>query len=300
MTVFTGTMWNTLKSTIDSIVMDKTDGLESKAQFSKYFNVSNMEDNYEDDLEVAGPGLASEKPEGTEIALGTIREGVLTRYLSRTFGLKIIISEELMEDSKYPEAIKAARHLKRAMWKTVDVDAALVLVRAENTNYVGGDGLCLANSAHLLPQGGTFSNTMATPMSPSRAAVIVARANAGVLPGLDGVREGYMLEKVVCPVAQLSVWEGIVGSEYVPESNNNEINVVKKLNLDVVPVIQWTNTDTNYAFITDCEDGLRFKWRRKPKSGTWTENDHEVAKHKISARWTRGWTNPRGLYFVGA
>ncbi len=106
--------------------------------------------------------------------------------------------------------------------------------------------------------------------------------------------------KVVCPVAQLSVWEGIVGSEYVPESNNNEINVVKKLNLDVVPVIQWTNTDTNYAFTTDCEDGLRFKWRRKPKSGTWTENDHEVAKHKISARWTRGWTNPRGLYFVGA
>lgn len=300
MTVFTGTLWNTLKNTIDSIVTDKTDGLESRAQFSKYFNVSNMEDNYEDDLEVAGPGLASEKPEGEEIALGTIREGVLTRYLSRTFGLKVILSEELMEDSKYPEAIKAARHLKRSMWKTVDVDAALVLVRAENTSYVGGDGLCLANSAHTLPGGGTFSNTMATPMSPSRAAVIVARAAVGVLPGLDGVREGYTLEKVVCPVAQQSVWEGIVGSEYVPESNNNEINVVKKMSLEVVPVIQWTNTDTNYAYITDCEDGLRFKWRRKPRASTWTDNDHTVGKHSITARWTRGWTNPRGLYFVGA
>lgn len=300
MTVFTGTLWNTLKDTIDSIIMDKTDGLESKAQFSKYFNVSNMEDNYEDDLEVAGPGLASEKPEGVEIATGQIREGTLTRYLARTYGLKVIISEELMEDSKYPETIKAARILKASMWKTVDVDAALTLVRAENTAYLGGDGLCLANSAHTLPNGGTFSNTMATPMSPSRAAVIVARANVGVLPGLDGVRSGYMLKKVVCPVAQLSVWEGICKSEYVPESNNNEINVVKNLSLEIVPVIQWTNTDTNYAFITDCEDGLKFKWRRKPRSGTSVDNDHEVAKHKVSARWSRGWTNPRGIYWVGA
>lgn len=300
MTVFSGTLWNTLKSTLDMIVMDKTDGLESKAQFSKYFDVSKMSDQYEDDLEIAGPGLASEKPEGVEIALGQIREGTLTRYLARTFGLKIILTEELMEDSKYPESIKAAGHLKRAMYKTVDIDAALVLVRAENTAYPGGDGLCLANSAHTIPGGGTFSNTMATPMSPSRAAVIVARANVAVLPGLDGIREGYMLEKVVCPVAQMSVWEGIVKSEYVPESNNNEINIVKNLNLEIVPVLQWTNTDTNYAFTTDAPEGLRWKWRRKPRSGTWVENNNEVANHKISARWARGWTNPRGLYFVGA
>lgn len=300
MTVFTGTLWNTLKDTLDLIIKDDTDGVESKAQFPDYFNVSKMSDNYEDDLELAGPGLASDKPEGTEIALGQIREGTLTRYLARTYAQKLIISEELMEDSKYPESIKAAAMLKRSMWKTADVDAALVLVRAENTAYPGGDGLCLANSAHTIPGGGTFSNTMATPMSPSRAAVIVARANAAQLPGLDGIREGYMLEKVVFPVAQQSVWEGIVKSEYVPESNYNEINVVKNMNLKLVPVLHWTNTDTNYAFITDAQDGLRWKWRRKPRSGTWVENNHEVAMHKVSARWARGWSNPRGLYFVGA
>lgn len=300
MTVFSGTLWNTLKNTLDLVVMDKQDGLEGKAQFSQYFDVSKMSDQYEDDLEVAGPGLASDKPEGTEIALGQIREGTLTRYLARGFGLKVIITEELMEDSKYPEAIRAALHLKRAMWKTADVDAALVLVRAENTAYPGGDGLCLANSAHTIPGGGTFSNTMATPMTASRAAVITARANVAQLPGLDGVREGYELEKVIFPVAQISTWEGIVGSDKVPESNNNEINVIKKMSLELVPVTQWTNTDTNFAFGTSCPDGLRWKWRRKPRSRTWVENNNEVAMHSISARWARGWTNPRAIYFVGA
>ena len=300
MTVFSGSFWNTLKDTLDLIVMDKSDGLEAKAQLSKYFDVTTMKDQYEDDLEVAGPGLASETPEGVEIATGTLREGTLTRYQARKFGLKIIITEELMEDSKYPEAIKAALHLKRAMHKTREVDGALVLVRAENTAYPGGDGLCLANASHTIPGGGTFSNTMATPMSASRAAVIAARAAVAQLPGLDGVREGYELEKVVFPVAQQSVWEGIVGSEKVPESNFNEINVVKGLGLELVPVTQWTNTDTNYCFKTSAPDGLRWKDRKKARPRTWVENSNEVAMHSISARWARGWTNPRGIYWVGA
>jgi hypothetical protein len=182
----------------------------------------------------------------------------------------------------------------------MDVDAALVLVRAENTAYPGGDGLPLASASHTIPGGGTFSNTMATPMSASRAAVIAARAAVAALPGLDGVREGYELEKVIFPIAQQSVWEGIVGSEKVPESNFNEINVVKGLGLTLVPVTQWTNTDTNYCFGTSAPDGLRWKNRRKPKSRTWVENSNEVAMHSISARWARGWTNARAVYFVGA
>ncbi len=299
--VFTGNLYHTLKATLDSIISDASDGVESKLDYKKYCDVRGMSDAYEDDLEVAGPGLASEKPEGTEIAVGTIREGTLTRYTARTFGLKILITEELMEDSKYPEAIKAARHLKRAMWKTVDIDAALMLVRAENTGYVGGDSLSLANSAHTLANGGTFSNTMATPMSPSRAAVIVARAAIRTLPGHDGIREGYKPEKVLCPVEQESAWEGIMLSDKAPEPGNfNEINVVKRLSMDLVPITQWTNTTTNWAITTDAEGGLQMRFRRKPRSKTWTENDYEIMKHGISARWARGWSDPRGVYFVGA
>jgi hypothetical protein len=66
-----------------------------------------MSDHYEDDLEMGGPALASEKPEGTEISVGAMREGVLTRYFARTFALRIIVTEEAMEDKKYDQVINA-------------------------------------------------------------------------------------------------------------------------------------------------------------------------------------------------
>lgn len=300
-TITNSTQYRALKATLDTVITDKSDNLESNAIYKKVFAVSSMTDAYDDDAEVAGPGLASEKAEAQEFDVGTIVEGVTTRYWARRFGLKMIVSEEALADGKYAKYIDAGKRSKRAMFKTIEIDAANVLNRATNTSYVGGDGLCLANASHTLPNGGTFSNTLATPMSPSRAALIVVSQNVMQLPGHDGLVEGYSIEKVVCPVAQYYAWEGIVGSEKVPESNNNEINVVRSLiKPDVVPVKYWTASTTNWLVITDAPDGLKFKFRKKPTSRTWTDNDIEGLKYQISARWARGWSNPRGVYFSNA
>lgn len=260
-----------------------------------------MSDNWEDDLETAGPGFATEFGEGTELPAGTLREGYLTRYIARKFGQKLIITEEALEDTKYERVLDAARRLKRAMWKTADMDATLMLVRATNTSYVGGDGLPLASASHTLANGGTFSNTMSTPMSPSVPAITVARSAVMKYPGHDGITEGYDFEKVVCPVEQWAVWEGLTKSSMAPEPGNfAEINVVKPLDLKVVPLRFWTNTSTNYCYITDCDNGVNFRWRRRPRSRTWVDNDNEVMKYGISARWARGWTDPRCVHFVNA
>lgn len=298
--VFTGTIANALKPTLNAIVDDKTDGLESNAVFTKWCEIKSQEDNYEDDLETGGPGLASEKSEGAEIATGTIREGFITRYIARTFGLKLIISEEALEDNKYPQVIAAARRLKRALWKTADIDATLMLVRATSSSYTGGDGVALASSNHTLPSGGTWSNTMATPMSPSRQAMIIATSQLRKFPGHDGITEGVQPKRILCPTEQWAVWDGLVNSTKAPESNVNEINVVNKLDLDVVPIKYWTNTTTNWAVQTDADNGLQFRWRRRPKNRTWVDNDHESMKYSISARWSRGWSDARCVLFVNA
>ncbi len=107
-TVFTGDIANALKETLNTVVTDKD---YKERLLTEYCEVSNMSDHWEDDLEVGGPGLASEKPEGQEIALGTVREGYRTRYISRTYALKIIVTEEALEDNKYKEVIKAAKRL---------------------------------------------------------------------------------------------------------------------------------------------------------------------------------------------
>lgn len=301
-TVFTGTVANSLKATLDLIVDDNTDGYDKAALLHQWMDEMPMEDNYEDDLESGGPGLASEKPEGAEIATGTIREGYITRYIARTFALKLIITEEAIEDRKYPKIINAARRLKRALWKTADIDATNILVRGFNTAFVGGDGQPLWSESHTLPHGGTFSNIMATPLSPSRAAVVVGTSQIRKYPGHDGITEGYEPRIVVCPTEQWATWEGLIRSRMDPTTGAfNEINVVNQtLDLRAVPNKYWSDTTTRWAMLTDCEYAINFRWRRRPRSRTWVDNDQELMKYGISARWARGWSDPRCTLGVNA
>jgi hypothetical protein len=297
----TSTIYRLLKPVLRKVVTDKDDGVQSKVAFTKYCNVDETSDNYVDDTEVAGPGLASQKAEGSEIALGQVRQGFMKRYTPATYALKLVITKEAQEDNKYKEAIPLARMLKRSIWQTADVVSALMLVRASNAAYVGGDGVPLASASHTMPHGGTFSNTMGVPMSPSNAALMVARAAISTLPGLNGIRDPRQAEKVVFPIEQESVWDILLGSAKSPEAGQfNAINIAYKMNLTPVAVHHWTNTTTNWGLTTDAENGLNFIWRVRPDGSTWMDNDYQTIKFGIRARFDAGWTNARGFYFVEA
>jgi hypothetical protein len=299
--IFLSTISLSLQDTLEAINDDDTDGVESSADFPKYCDVETMDKAYEDILEMGGPGLASEVDEGTELPTAGIDEGFVTRYIARKFGIRMIVSEEAMEDARYPEALRLAQRMKRAMWKTADIDAANMYNRMFNSDYVGGDGVPLSSTSHTLPGGGTWSNQAATAFSPSRAALIVYAAQAREYPGHDGVREGYKLTGIDCPHNQTEVWQGIIGSPKVPESNNNEINVVKDMGLKLTPIVQWTASTTNYALRTNASGGgLKFKWRRRPRARSWVDNSQEFMNHSNSARWARGWDDARGHLCVNA
>lgn len=299
--VFTSTIYDALKETLDEVVDDDLDGYEKKSQFTKWCEIKTMDDWYEDDIDMGGLGLPSEKAEGQEIPKGTIKEGYITRYISRTFALGLIISEEAMEDNKYPKIISAARRLKRSMWKGADIDATSMLVRMENTAYVGGDGQPLSSLTHTLAHGGTFSNRMAVPMSPSHAALVNACTQVMQYPDHSGIVEGYNIKRILCPVAQWAVWKGLMGSALRPDDGNfAEINVFEEMDIGVIPLKYWTNTTTNWVAQTDADNGLNFRWRRRPRSSNWVDNDHTMAKYGITARWARGWSDPRGVLCVGA
>lgn len=299
--IFTSSQSLSLQDTLEAIIDDETDGVEASAQFTKYCDVETMDKAYEDYLEMGGPGLASEVEEGTELPSVGIDEGFVTRYIARKFGLRMIVTEEAMEDNRYPEALNLAGRMKRCMWKTADIDAANLYNRAFNTDYVGGDGVPLSSTAHTLPGGGTWSNQAATAFSPSRAALIVYSQQAREFPDHAGIREGYTVVGIDCPHNQKEVWQGIIGSPKVPESNNNEINVVKDMNLKLNAITHWTASTTAYCLRTDApEGGLKWKWRRKPRARSWVDNSQEFMNHSNSARWARGWNDARGHLGVNA
>lgn len=297
--ITTSNFAHTLQDTLDGII-DDDDGIQSKVVFPRYMDVGEMDGAIRDELEVEGPGLVAEKPEGTEIQLGSIREGWLKRYTPGTYALKLNITRECIDDCKYPDAIKGARRLKKAMWTTADVDAALTFVRAWNTDYIGADGVCLANASHPISGGslsGTYSNTLAVPMSPSIQALINVRAAVNQLPGHNGIISPLEAEKVVFPIAQRSVWDVLLGSDKNPEPGQfNAINIARKMDMTPIPVHHWNNTTTNWGVITDADDGLKWFWRKRPESMSWQENNYLTMKYAIYARWARGWTDPRCFF----
>lgn len=299
-TLTTSTAFRTLKATLETIVTDKTDGVEDGLSCTQYMAEGTMADNYVDDLENGGPGFATEKSEGQALDVMSLYEGAVTRYISRKFGLIMQITEELDDDGKYNDKyLNLARRNKRAMYKTCEVDCANVINRAASALYVGGDGVSLANSAHPIPGGGSFSNTLATPFSPARAALIVVRNNLAKLPGHDGITEGYDIKGLVFPPDQWGAWMGILDSDKVPESNNNEKNVVPGMKIKPIECKYLTSV-SNWSVTTDAPDGLKLLWRRKPKARTWYDEPSEIINYGISARWARGWTDPRGFYFSNA
>ena len=132
--------------------------------------------------------------------------------------------------------------------------------------------------------------------------MVVATSQIRKYPGHDGITEGYEPAIVVCPTEQWATWAGLVGSRMDPTTGAfNEINVVNQtLDLKVVANKYWSNTTTNWAMLTDCEYALNFRWRRRPRSRTWVDNDQELMKYGISARWARGWSDPRCTLGVGS
>lgn len=301
MYVFQGTQARALKKTLDNIVDDPMDGFQARAMFPKIFDESTTTEAYVDDSEVGGPGLLQEKLEGQDVSMGTIYQGALTRYMVKTYALGLGVSEEALEDMQYDKVIRAAVRLKRAGWVTADTEAALSFVRATSTSFPIGDGLPLASASHVNPNGSTFSNTLAVPMSPSRTAVTIAATMISKFPGHDGIVGSSMYQGacIVCPIDQKWAWRVILGSAHAPEAGEfNAINVVNQdMKLDLYPWVFWNNTTTNWALKTDADNGFRFIWRRKFRSRTWVSNEQGIMKYSIDARWVRGCSDARALVF---
>lgn len=294
--IFSSAIARLFQKTLDKIITDDSDGYANTI-FDEYYDMSPMDKGISDHYENAGPGMATSKSEGQEVSMGTLREGPITRYIPKTYALRLVITEEAAEDNLYPEGLKLARRLKRAIYKAAEYDAALGPARGWNTNYTLSDGLPLFSASHTLPNGSTASNTLSTPMAPSVAALTILRANLMHQVGHDGLIDPLDIEKVVCPAEQWAVWEGIVKSEKTPVNGNfAEVNVINRLAPDICVVPYWNSTTTNWYVKTNADDGMLWRWRRKPRSSSWTDNLNGVMHYKVDARWTRGCTNWRGVY----
>lgn len=305
MSVFQGDLWNTMEPILNSIAQDMSDVDERDQFMQRVYRQKSSSKAQETMLEMAGPGLASEKPEGQEMATGDLTEGYIGTFFHRTYALRLIISEEAVEDTRYKEILQLARRLKGSCMMTQQYDAANMFARGWNTSYtINSTGLPLFSASHTLANGGTFANTLSTPLAPSMAALIEVETEVRRQVNHQGLPGTYRIDRIVCPVDLWAVWASVIGSAYNPEAGEfNEINVTHQshgyMNLskrDVVASPFWANTSTNWCVRTTAEDGATWFNRRKLRNNTWVENSQMLAHHACSYRSSRGCPNPRGFY----
>lgn len=297
-----GVVQRAFKRTLDNVVLDSTDGLEASKEYPNYLEVDTMNDAWVEDSAWAGPSFIPEKPEGQEMQTGTLTPGFTKRYTPRTYAMRIIISEEAQEDCKYDEIIDLAQHLKHSGVMTQEYDAANIPGRGWNTSYTGWDGVCLFNASHLLPNGDTYSNTLATPLPPGVGALTAIRAACRRMPGLAGFIEGAKVTKVCFPPEQEADWDATLGSKMDPAAGNfAKINVAsQKMSVEPVMISRWISSTTNFFCLTNVKNGLKWKNRIKMKSRTWVTEEQGVESYGIRYRSDSGWTDPRAAFGSGS
>lgn len=296
------TNWNSLKETLDEIISDKDSG-KARCNYDQWVKTKSIDEAYVDYLEVGGPGFLAAKPEGAEMQRGVRKEGYMSRFTPVVYGLQLVITQEARDDNKYPEAIALTKALKRSAHKTIDMLCTKVLVDAWDTASPLGDGLPLFSSSHTTPNGSTWSNEMAVPMSPSVEAYATARSAVRKFVDHAGVVEGNEIEKVLCPTEQEPVWEAILYSAKTPDAGNfAEINIMNRdmgsSKTAIVPLRFWDNTTTNYAFQTDADHGMHLFERKGLTPVSWVGDGQLTLHEGVYTRFDYGVIDARSHYGV--
>lgn len=254
---------------------------------------------WEEDVGVTSFGLAVEKNEGAPISYDTEKQGFTTRYRHIVYALGFIITREIMEDDLYDVVgQRRAQGLAFSMRQTKEIVGANVYNRAFNSSYTGGDGKELLATDHPNVAGGTWSNELATASDISEAALEQASIDISLLKNDRGLQIALRPVKIIIPpqlefeTARILKTVGRVGTDL------NDVNALKELGkFSGGMIVNHYLTDSDAWFIrTNAPHGMKYFERRADEFTTDDDFDTENAKFKATARYSFGWTDPRGLF----
>ena len=253
---------------------------------------------YVEDVLMAGLGAAAVKGEGQGVTYDSTSETFTARYVFETIALAFAITEEAEEDNLYGSIGKRlSRALARSYKHTIATRVANVLNNGfDNTNYKGGDGVCLFSASHPLKSGGNLSNLLTNAADLSETSVEDLQIQVMNMTDDRGLPADLETQALVIPTALKFVAHRLLNSNGRVETNYNDPNAIKDLMLfPKGMVVDKRLTDTDAWFMTtDCADGLKFIERKAPQ--TRMEGDFESGnmRYRVRGRSAQGWSNPRG------
>jgi len=267
-------------------------------EWSQLFEKNTSKRAYEEDVGLSSFGLAAVKAEGAPITYDSERQGFTSRYNHVTYALGFIVTREIFEDDQYDVVGKRkANALARSMRQTKEIIGANVFNRAATAGYTGGDGATLLSASHSNVAGGTWSNMPTTAADLSEAALEQANIDIAAFTDDRGLLIACKPKKLVIAPSNMFEAKRILGSDGRAGTDLNDMNALKTLGIIPSVVTNHYLTDSDAWFIlTDVSDGLKYFERRGDSFEMDNDFDTENAKFKAAARYSFGWTDPRGIY----
>ena len=268
-------------------------------EHKEIYETETSERSFEEETKLSGFSAAPVKNEGTAISYDNAQEAWTARYNHETIALGFSITEEAIEDNLYDSlSARYTKGLARAMAYTKQVKAAAVLNNGYNAAYTGGDGVSLFSTAHPLVNGGTNSNTFATPSDLNETALEAAVIQIAAWTDERGLLIAAKPRKLVVPPSLMFVATRLLETELRVGTNNNDINAIK--NNGSIPegyTINHFLTDTNAWFLTtDVPNGLKHFVRVPLQQSMDGDFDTGNVRYKARERYSFGWSDPLGMF----
>lgn len=271
---------------------------EHKTEWTDIFDTENSRKAFEEDVLLAGLGAAAVKPEGTAVVYDRGAESYVSRYVHETIALAFAITEEMVEDDLYGDkGTQYSQELARSMQYTKEVKGANILNNGFDSNFAGGDGQPLFSEDHPLWGGGVLANTLG-----SSGADLSESAMEELLIIISnwtderGKNIKVMVDKLIVPTALQFVAERLLGSQFRPGVEDNDINAIYAMG--AVPggycVNHYLTDPDAWFFKTNAPHGMKHFQRIKMSRGM--EGDFETgnARYKARERYSFGWSDWRG------
>ena len=274
---------------------------EHVEEYTDLFDKDSSSQNYEEDVQLTGFGLAPRKAEGSGVVYDSEVQGFTTRYTHVAYALGYVVTKEELDDNLYENVSKRrSSALAMSFRQTKENVAANVYNRAFTAGYVGGDGATLASTAHPNTSGGTWANRPSVDVDLSEAALEDAMIAIMGFQNDRGLLINVMPRSLIIARNEWYNANRILKSVYTPGNANNDVNVLKATNAlpEGIKMNHYLTSPRAWFLRTNIQNGMKYYERTGISFDQDNDFDTMNAKAKGYERYSFGWTDPRAVYGV--
>jgi len=263
--------------------------------FPQLLTVNSSTKQSEKDSAISGFGYFDETTEGGSVVYEDPVQMYDVTYTHKKYTKGFKVSQEMYDDDLYRIINRKPGQLAIAAKRTAEYNAAALFNNAFSTSYKGGDGYPLCSIYHPRADGGTAQLNKAAQdlaLSDSNLQTAILRME-GQLDD-KGMKIAVEPDILLVPRNLKKTAVVITQSDGLSQSNYNDLNYSKTLGLKVVAWHYLTST-TAWFLIDSSVALLNWFWRKQPEFSQDNSFDTEMALFKTSMRFSKGFSDWRGV-----